>query len=65
MKAILKFNLPEEINDLDVTLKAQSFRTALFDISKVLRSQEKYDGPPLTREAFLDIISNYDLQEFL
>jgi hypothetical protein len=40
----IKFNLPEEQEELDTTLKASSYSIALSDIDNLLRSKIKYGG---------------------
>lgn len=43
MKHIIEFNLPEEKEELSVTMQAQRFHSALWDFSQQIRQWRKYD----------------------
>jgi len=43
MKAILKYNLPEEQEEFDIANKGWKYRSALIEIDEYLRSKIKYD----------------------
>lgn len=43
MKAILKFNLPEEQEEFDIANKGWKFRSVLLEYDNYLRGKIKYD----------------------
>jgi hypothetical protein len=43
MKAILKFNLPEEQEEFDIANKGWKFRSVLLEYDNYLRDKIKYD----------------------
>jgi hypothetical protein len=44
MKAILKFNLPEEKDEFEFATNGINYYSALFDFDQWLRSEYKYNG---------------------
>lgn len=46
MKAVLEFNLPEDSSEHELALSAGKLHSALWDLSQILRSVEKYDALP-------------------
>lgn len=45
MKAILEFNLPEELEEFNTAVKANAYAAALDAISELLRKYYKYGMP--------------------
>jgi len=50
MKAILKFDLPEEAQEHLHAISARSYLTALQEIDAAFRAHEKHDTPAPTRD---------------
>jgi len=64
MKAILKFNLPEERDLYKAAFHSSDMAMALWDISQYLRGVDKYntgDDIEKIRESFCDILNTYDI----
>lgn len=71
-KATLEFNLPEEREEYELTVKAGALCSFIFEFSQYLRSQYKYNDT-LTeeqhellekiREEFYRIMSEYDVHD--
>lgn len=66
MKAILKFNLPEDMYDHEMCLNGYRYHTALYEFDQLLRQKIKYGEFPdeiyevyeKIREELRDIINN-------
>ncbi len=43
MEAILKFNLPEEKDNFEIAVKAQSMHSALWEFNQFIRADLKYN----------------------
>jgi len=56
MKVILKFDLPEEHEDLKTYLKAHDYYSALFDIHQFIRSKLKHENVSIETETILEEI---------
>lgn len=68
MKAILEFNLPEDQEEYNSTIKAAEYRSALYEISQWLRSIRKYeDRQTISLEEaegkFWAIVSSHEIQD--
>ena len=64
MKAILKYNLPEEEKDFNMVCKAGDMASALWDIEQYLRSVDKHetgDDIEKIRSGFYTILTQYDI----
>jgi hypothetical protein len=69
MKAILEFNLPEDIIDFTKATKAQDYFHALWDIGVQLRSWEKHghsfkdadDAVVQIREDFYKVMNHFNI----
>lgn len=57
MKATLTFNLPEETEEHQTALNGGTYRSALWNISQVLRSERKYGEPS---QEVLDLIKKIE-----
>jgi len=68
-KAILKFNLPEEQEDFDLTMKAQDLRSAICMFRDFLRTHVKYgaredlntDTVEKVREELFRLLDEYNV----
>jgi hypothetical protein len=64
MKAILKFNLPEDALQYRHAFHAEDLAIALWEVSQYLRGVDKYntgDDIEKIRENFYDILNSYDI----
>ena len=52
MKAILKFNLPEDQSDFDLAVNGAKAQSALYDMDQWLRSQTKYAPDDMSEDTF-------------
>jgi hypothetical protein len=67
MKAKLIFDL-DDVDDrqnFQRATQALNLCAALYEVSQVLRTQERHDGPPLTKDKFWEILgeNNVDLDQ--
>jgi len=62
MKAIIKFNLPEDQEEFDMFNQASAMHNVLWDLAQWLRSQTKY-APESTEEDTIKAF--YDCQDKL
>lgn len=65
MKGILVFKLPEEREEFEMTQKAGSYYSALFDIDNYLRAKCKHEGEKWAcefREKFHEILKENDVE---
>jgi len=64
MKAILKYNLPEEEKEFNRAARATDMALALVDIEQYFRNVEKYETKESIeqiREKFYNILTSYDI----
>lgn len=62
MKAVLEFNLPEELYEYETHVAANRYRAALSDLYQYFRNARKYDVLPASRvEAELKHLSREDI----
>ena len=52
MKAILKFNLPEEKPELELAVDASKWCSVCWDMDQYLRSKTKYAPDDMTEEVY-------------
>jgi hypothetical protein len=72
MKAILKFNLPEDQEEYDVFIKANDMYSVIWEMKQWLRSETKYAPDDISddtinalykcRDKFNELISNLNLE---
>lgn len=70
MKAILEFNLPEDLYEYVLTTNSSNMRRMLFDFSETLRSWEKHghdfvdpdDAVSKIREYFIQCLNDYEIK---
>lgn len=72
MKAYLEFDLPEDEEELNLTLKVNRYKSALDEVAQYLRGLDKYDGHTQfkdtaemaegVRDKFNEIIVESDLE---
>ena len=52
MKAILKFDLPEEQNEFELAVNAYKWYSVVWDMDQYLRSQTKYAPDSMSEETY-------------
>jgi hypothetical protein len=71
MKAVLKFNLPDEKEEFDDAVRGGVYRAALSDMENWLRSKIKYDDTldektrsafEASRDALFEIYDGWDIE---
>jgi hypothetical protein len=66
MKAILKFNLPEDQLDFDLSVNGAKAQSALCDMDQWLRSQTKYAPDDISEDTFKAFeLCREQLREFI
>ena len=73
MKAILKYNLPEEKEDFDLAMNGSNYMCVIHDLEQHLRAIYKYNGDNYSseildfveklREKLYEIKSNYNVND--
>ena len=53
MEAMLKFNLPEEKDEFEIAVKAQSMHLALWEYKQFMRDELKYNEKLTAKECLL------------
>jgi len=66
MKAILKFDIPEECEEFEMAYHGCTWKTAMFDLDQYLRDELKYKNAgkdyETIREELYSILANYSLE---
>jgi len=56
MQVIIKFNLPEETNELKLALRGNDYWSVLWDLSQLLRDKLKYGHDHKTADEAIEAI---------
>ena len=69
MKAILKFNLPDDQKDLERAFNADKMAEFMWDFQQYLRAQVKYGDPPHDAEKiysnWFEMLGKIDLEDLV
>ena len=66
MEAILKFNLPEEKREFELTVDASKWYSVCWDMDQYLRAQTKYAPDDMPEEVYITLKQTRDkLHQFL
>ena len=66
MEAILKFNLPEERREFELTVDASKWYSVCWDMDQYLRAQTKYAPDDMPEEVYENLKQTRDkLHQFL
>jgi hypothetical protein len=61
MKAILKFNLPEDQLDFDLALNGSKWMSAMWEMDKWLRAKTKYAPDTMSADTFTAFEQSRDM----